>query len=142
MKTVEVAAAVICDGNKILSCQRNYGEFKDGWEFPGGKIESGETAKEAVVRELREELGVAIGDLERLCDIEYDYDTFHLHMTCFMCRIVEGVIEERVHEDMAWLDAAHLWDVAWLPADVEVVKLLEERLRRKPAAPCLASRMP
>ncbi len=133
MKTVEVAAAIICDGDKVLSCQRNYGEFKDGWEFPGGKIEPGETAEEAVVRELHEELGVTVGGLERFCDIEYDYDAFHLHMTCFICQIVAGVVEERVHEDMAWLDAAHLRDVAWLPADVEVVKLLEERLRRRTA---------
>ena len=130
MKTVRVAAAVICDGNRILSCQRNYWEFKDGWEFPGGKIEPGETAEEAVARELREELNVTVGGLERFCDIEYDYDAFHLCMACFLCTIVAGTIEERVHEDMVWLDAAHLWDVAWLPADIEVVKRLEAWLRR------------
>ncbi len=128
MKSIKVAAAVIYDGDRILSCQRSYGEFKDGWEFPGGKLEPGETAEQAVVRELHEELDVTIGDLEHLCAVEYDYDTFHLSMECFTCKIVAGTIEERVHENMAWLDVAHLWDVDWLPADVEVVKQLEERL--------------
>ena len=108
--------------------KRSYGEFKDGWEFPGGKLEPGETAEQAAVRELREELGVTIGSLEHLCTVEYDYDTFHLSMECFTCEIVAGTIEERVHENMAWLDVAHLWDVDWLPADVEVVRQLEERL--------------
>lgn len=128
MKSIKVAAAVICNGGRILSCQRSYGEFKDGWEFPGGKLEPGETAEQAVVRELREELGVTIGDLEHLCAVEYDYDASHLSMECFTCRIVAGAIEGRVHEDMAWLDVAHLWDVDWLPADVEVVRQLEQRL--------------
>ena len=77
---------------------------------------------------LHEELGVTIDGLEHLCTVEYDYDAFHLSMECFTCKIVAGTIEERVHENMAWLDAAHLWDVDWLPADVEVVKQLEERL--------------
>lgn len=128
MKSIKVAAAVICDGGRILSCQRSYGEFKDGWEFPGGKLEPGETAEQAAVRELHEELDVTIADLEHLCTVEHDYDTFHLSMECFTCKIVAGTIEERVHENMAWLDVAHLWDVDWLPADVEVVKQLEERL--------------
>lgn len=128
MKSIKVAAAVICDGGRVLSCQRSYGEFKDGWEFPGGKLEPGETAEQAAVRELREELDVTIGGLEQLCTVEYDYDTFHLSMECFTCKIVAGIIEERVHENMAWLDVAHLWDVDWLPADVEVVKQLEQRL--------------
>ena len=128
MKSIKVAAAVIYDGGRILSCQRSYGEFKDGWEFPGGKLEPGETAEQAVVRELHEELDVTIGSLEHLCAVEYDYDTFHLSMECFTCKIVAGTIEERVHENMAWLDVAHLWDVDWLPADVEVVRQLEERL--------------
>ncbi len=128
VKSIKVAAAVICDGDRILSCQRSYGEFKDGWEFPGGKLEPGETAEQAVVRELHEELDVTIGSLEHLCAVEYDYDTFHLSMECFTCEIVAGTIEERVHENMVWLDVAHLWDVDWLPADVEVVRQLEERL--------------
>ena len=128
MKSIKVAAAVICDGGRILSCQRSYGEFKDGWEFPGGKLEPGETAEQAVVREPHEELDVTIGSLEHLCAVEYDYDTFHLSMECFTCKIVAGTIEERVHENMVWLDVAHLWDVDWLPADVEVVRELEQRL--------------
>ena len=77
---------------------------------------------------LQEELDVTIADLEHLCTVEHDYDTFHLSMECFTCKIVAGTIEERVHENMAWLDVAHLWDVDWLPADVEVVKQLEQRL--------------
>ncbi len=128
MKTIKVAAAIIQDGDKILSCQRSYGAFKDGWEFPGGKLEPGETAEQAAVREIREELGVAICDLEHLCCVEYDYDTFHLSMECFLCRIAQGTIEERVHENMAWLDRAHLRDVAWLPADIAVVEELEKRM--------------
>ena len=128
MKTVEVAAAIIQDGEKILSCQRSYGEFKDGWEFPGGKLEPGETAEDAVVREIVEELGVTICDLEPLVHVEHDYDTFHLSMHCFLCRVAQGTIEERVHENMAWLDLAHLRDVAWLPADIAVVEELEKRM--------------
>ena len=128
MKTVRVAAAIIHDKGRIFATQRGYGAFKDGWEFPGGKLEPGETAEQAVVRELHEELDVTIGSLEHLCTVEYDYDSFHLSMECFTCKIVAGTIEERVHENMAWLDVAHLWDVDWLPADVEVVRQLEERL--------------
>ena len=128
MKTIHVAAAIIKDGKNILAAQRGYGEFKDGWEFPGGKLEPGETAEQAAVRELHEELDVTIADLEHLCTVEYDYDTFHLSMECFTCKIAAGTIEERVHENMVWLDVAHLWDVDWLPADVEVVKQLERRL--------------
>ena len=130
MKTIHVAAAIIQDGDKILSCQRGYGEFKDGWEFPGGKLEEGETGAEAIVREIREELDVQIGNLEALCTVEHDYDTFHLSMECFLCAIESGIINDTEHENMAWLDKASLWDVDWLPADVKVVEALEKRLAR------------
>jgi 8-oxo-dGTP diphosphatase len=131
MKNVKVAAAIIRDGDRILSCQRSYGEFKDGWEFPGGKLEEGETGEQAAVREIQEELGVAVCDLDYLCTVEHDYETFHLSMQCYLCRIAQGTIEERVHENMAWLDTAHLWDVDWLPADVAVVKELEKAIGRE-----------
>ncbi len=129
MKTVNVAAAIICKDGKILAAQRGYGEFKDGWEFPGGKLEPGETGEQACAREILEELRVRIGDIVHLCTVEHDYDTFHLSMECFTCTIVEGVINDTEHENLRWLDANQLWDVDWLPADVKVVRALEERLR-------------
>lgn len=103
MKTIKVAAAIIQKDGKILSCQRGYGEFKDGWEFPGGKLEPGETGEQAIVREIQEELEVTIGDLDYLCTVEHDYDTFHLSMQCYLCTIVSGEIVELEHEDMRWL---------------------------------------
>ena len=127
MKTVKVAAAIIVNGGRVLAAQRGYGEFKDGWEFPGGKLEPGESAETACVREIAEELHVTVGDLEYLCTVEHDYATFHLSMACFVCRITEGTIDDREHESLRWLDLAHLHDVDWLPADVEVVRALEER---------------
>ncbi|WP_322354868.1 (deoxy)nucleoside triphosphate pyrophosphohydrolase [Paratractidigestivibacter sp.] len=126
MKTVHVAAAIIKDGKKFLAAQRGYGEFKDGWEFPGGKLEPGETGAEACVREIEEELHVAIDGLEHLCTVEHDYDTFHLVMECFTCKIASGKINDSEHENMKWLDADHIWDVDWLPADVKVVEALEK----------------
>lgn len=128
MKTVNVAAAIICKDGKILAAQRGCGEFKDGWEFPGGKLEPGETGEQACAREILEELRVRIGNVSHLCTVEHDYDTFHLTMECFTCSIAEGVINDTEHENLRWLDADHLWDVDWLPADVKVVKALEERL--------------
>ena len=119
MKTIKVAAAII---------QRGYGEFKDGWEFPGGKLEPGETGEQAIVREIQEELEVTIGDLDYLCTVEHDYDTFHLSMQCYLCTIVSGEIVELEHEDMRWLSTDNLWGVDWLPADVKVVKELEKKL--------------
>ncbi len=128
MKTVNVAAAIIRNESKILSCQRGYGEFKDGWEFPGGKLEPGETGEQAAIREIQEELEVTIGNLEYLCTVEYDYETFHLSMQCFLAEIKSGTFKEHAHEDMRWLDIETIWDVDWLPADIEVVKKLVERL--------------
>ena len=128
MKSINVAAAIIRQGDKILSCQRGYGEFKDGWEFPGGKLEPGESGEQAIVREIQEELEVTIGDLEYLCTVEHDYDTFHLSMQCYLATIQSGEFKEHAHEDMKWLDADNLWAVDWLPADVKVVKELEKYL--------------
>lgn len=128
MKTIKVAAAIIVDGDKILAAQRGYGEFKDGWEFPGGKLEPGESGKEACIREISEELNVRIGNLDYLCTVEHDYDSFHLSMECFTCSIEDGMINDNEHENLLWLDRSSLWNVDWLPADVEVVKKLEASL--------------
>ena len=129
MKTIKVAAAIIRKGDKILAAQRGYGEFKDGWEFPGGKLELGETGSQACIREISEELNVAINGLSRLCTVEHDYETFHLSMECFTCRISDGEINASEHENLRWLDASNLWTVEWLPADVKVVKELENLLK-------------
>ena len=125
MKTVVVSAAIIQDGEKILAAQRGYGEFKDGWEFPGGKLEPNETGEEACKREIREELAVNIANLKHLCTVEHDYDTFHLSMQCYLCNIESGSINDTEHENLRWLDRESLWSVDWLPADIKVVKTLE-----------------
>lgn len=130
MRTVHVAAAVIRNEDRILAAQRGYGEFKDGWEFPGGKLETGESDADACMREIQEELHVQIGNLEHLCTVEHDYESFHLSMSCFLCEILSGVIDDSEHENLRWLDARHLWDVDWLPADVKVVRELERQLAR------------
>ena len=129
MKTIRVAAAVIRKGNRIFATQRGYGEFKDGWEFPGGKIEPGETPQEALVREIREELEteIRVGDL--IDTIEYDYPAFHLSMDCFWCEIVEGSLELKEHEAAKWLDRESLYTVDWLPADVGLVERIREKMR-------------
>lgn len=128
MKTIRVAAAIIQKDGKILAAQRGYGEFKDGWEFPGGKLEPGESGADACVREIREELHVEITELEHLCTVEHDYDTFHLSMECFTCSIASGTISDSEHENLKWLDPDDLWSVDWLPADVKVVTELERKL--------------
>ena len=129
MKTIRVVAAVIRKGNRIFATQRGYGEFKDGWEFPGGKIEPGETPQEALVREIREELEteIRVGDL--IDTIEYDYPTFHLSMDCFWCEIVEGSLELKEHEAAKWLDRESLYTVDWLPADVALVEKIRQGMR-------------
>ena len=129
MKTIRVVAAVIRKGNRIFATQRGYGEFKDGWEFPGGKIEPGETPQEALVREIREELEteIRVGDL--IDTIEYDYPTFHLSMDCFWCEILEGSLELKEHEAAKWLDRESLYTVDWLPADVGLVEKIREGMR-------------
>ncbi len=128
MKTINVVAAIIRDGNKVFATQRGYGEYKDGWEFPGGKIEPGETPQQALVREIKEELDseIAVGDY--LTTIEYDYPDFHLSMQCFWCTIVEGTPMLKEHEAARWLDVENLGSVAWLPADLTIIKLIKEKM--------------
>lgn len=131
MKTIQVVAAIIKrvdeTGNiRFLATQRGYGEFKDKWEFPGGKIEEGETAKEALKREILEELDMKISVGDRIKTVEYDYPTFHLSMDCFMCEIEEGAPILKEHEAARWLDKSSLSSVDWLPADTEIVQILEE----------------
>lgn len=129
MKTIHVAAAIIRNNETILAAQRGYGEFKDGWEFPGGKLEPNESGAEACIREIQEELEVTIDDLEPLCTVEHDYDSFHLSMECFLCKIASGTIHDSEHENLRWLDIDSLWSVAWLPADIKVVEELERKLK-------------
>lgn len=121
MKTIEVVAAIIVKGNKVFATQRGYGEFKDGWEFPGGKIELGESPQEALIREIREELDVDIKVGRLLETVEYDYPKFHLTMHCFICELLSEEIILKEHEDAKWLAEDELYSVDWLPADVSLI---------------------
>lgn len=125
-KIVEVVAAVIRDQDKIFATQRGYGEFKDGWEFPGGKIESGETPQQALIREIQEELDTEI-EVGKLIDIvEYDYPTFHLKMHCFWARIKKGDLILKEHEASKWLTKETIHSVDWLPADLGLIETIEK----------------
>lgn len=128
MKTIEVVAAIIIKNGKVFVTQRGYGEFKDWWEFPGGKIESGEGSKEALVREIREELDAEIEVGELLETIEWDYPNFHLTMHCFICTLISESIHLNEHEAAAWLTRETLRSVKWLPADEGLIPLIEELL--------------
>lgn len=128
MKIVRVVAAIIIEGNKVFATQRGYGEFKDGWEFPGGKIEQNETPEEAIVREIKEELNVEIEVLNLLDKVEYDYPNFHLSMDCFVCKIKTGDLILKEHEAAKWLTKDTLHSVEWLPADLELIGKIEEYL--------------
>ena len=128
MKTVRVVAAVIRKDDKIFATQRGYGEFKDGWEFPGGKIEDGESPEQALVREIKEELDTDINVGELIDTIEFDYPNFHLSMDCFWCEIVQGGLELREHEAAKWLTKENLYSVEWLPADVGLIGRIKEVL--------------
>ena len=121
MKKIEVVAAIIVKEKKVFATQRGYGEFKDGWEFPGGKIELGESAEEALVREIREELDVDIKVGRLLETVEYDYPRFHLTMHCFICELLSEEIILKEHEDAKWLAEEELDSVDWLPADVSLI---------------------
>ncbi len=129
MKSIKVVAAVIKNDNKIFATQRGYGEFKDGWEFPGGKIEAGETPEEALTREIKEELDTDISVDEYIDTIEYDYPTFHLSMDCFWCSIKEGHLTLKEHEASKWLDIKTIDSVDWLPADITLIDKIKERIR-------------
>lgn len=125
MKTVNVVAAIIKDGDKIFATQRGYGDFKDGWEFPGGKTEPGETPQEALAREIREELEAEITVGDHLVTVETDYPEFHLSMQCFWAELKKGSTMKLVeHEAAKWLSADELDSVGWLPADVKVVEAI------------------
>ena len=124
MKTIRVAAAVIRREGRYFATQRGYGPYKDGWEFPGGKIEAGETPEQALIREIREELDAEISVERELTQVEYDYPDFHLSMTCFLCslRSPHWVLKE--HESARWLTPEETASVSWLPADQDVAALL------------------
>ena len=124
MKTIKVAAAIIINNGRVFATQRGYGEFKDGWEFPGGKVEPGETSKEAIVREIKEELcaDIAAGDL--IDTVEYDYPAFHLSMDCFICTLLSKELVLKEHEAARWLSKDELCSVAWLPADITLIEKL------------------
>lgn len=128
MKTIEVVAAIIIKNGKVFATQRGYGEFKDWWEFPGGKIESGEGSKEALAREIREELDAEIEVGELLETIEWDYPNFHLTMHCFICSLMSESMHLNEHEATAWLTRGTLRSVKWLPADEGLIPLIEELL--------------
>lgn len=128
MKHIEVVAGIIKDGDKIFATQRGYGEFKDGWEFPGGKMEPGETPQQALARELKEELAIDANVGDFLCTVDYDYPTFHLTMHCFYCSVIGGELTLLEHEAAKWLKTTELHSVNWLPADIEVVAALERNL--------------
>lgn len=119
------------DNGKVLACQRGYGEWKRYWEFPGGKREYGETAEEALRREIREELDAEIVIDRFLTTVEWDYPAFHLTMHCFLCHLAEGVLELREHTSAIWLDSAHLNDIQWLPADFGVLPLIRDAVQQK-----------
>lgn len=128
MKTIRVVAAVIRDKNKIFATARGYGEFKGGWEFPGGKIESGETPQEALVREIREELDTDIKVNELIDTIEYDYPAFHLSMDCFWCTIKDGSLTLKEAEAAKWLSKETIDSVNWLPADQGLIEKIKAEL--------------
>ena len=129
MKTIKVVAAIIRDANgRILCTQRGYGEWKDWWEFPGGKLEAGETPEEALMREIREELSTEIRVDEFLCTVDYDYPTFHLTMHCYLCSLLTGALHLNEHKAARWLEISELGSVKWSPADVEVALRLQCRI--------------
>ena len=138
MKTIRVAAAVICDDmknpSKVFATARGYGEFKGQWEFPGGKLEEGETATEALVREIKEELDTDIEVGSFIESVEYDYPSFHLSMDCFWASIKSGNLELKEAEAARWLTKKELFDVQWLPADLSLIVLIEKMLS-EPACP-------
>ena len=128
MKTIEVVAAIIRKDGKIFATQRGYGDFKDWWEFPGGKMEADETPEEALVREIREELSTEIVIEQFLHTVEWDYPQFHLTMHCYLCSLASDSLHLNEHEAARWLDAGTLDSVRWLPADEDLIPLIRKEL--------------
>ena len=122
MKTINVVAAIIMKDGRVFATQRGYGDYKDWWEFPGGKIEPGETPEEALVREIREELHAEIEVMRLVDTVQYDYPKFHMDMSCYLCRLISDEIELVEHEAARWLDLDDVWSVKWLPSDIEVIE--------------------
>ena len=129
MKVIKVVAAIIVNDDKIFATQRGYGDFKGGWEFPGGKVEAGEMPQEALVREIKEELDIVIRVGELIDTVEYDYPTFHLSMDCFVAKFVSGNLVLKEHAAARWLSKKELDSVEWLPADVVVLDKLREMMK-------------
>jgi 8-oxo-dGTP diphosphatase len=128
MKELYVVAAIIKKNNKVLATKRGYGEFINLWEFPGGKIEKHETKKEALIREIKEELNITININKFALNLEYKYPDFYLHMSCYECTIKEGKIELLEHNDGKWLSKNELDTIKWIPADITIVNYLKETL--------------
>ncbi len=128
MKTIKVVAAVIKDGTQIFATQRGYGEFKGLWEFPGGKVETGEKKEEALKREIKEELDTEIEVQDLIDTIEYDYPDFHLSMDCFLCEVKAGNLTLLEHDASAWLTKETLYSVNWLPADLGLIQKIKEMI--------------
>lgn len=126
MKVIKVVAAIMIHNGRVFATQRGYGEFKDGWEFPGGKVEPEETPQEALVREIKEELNTVIEVGELLDTVEYDYPEFHLSMDCFICKVKAGDLELKEHEDARWLTTETLDSVDWLPADLGLIQKIKK----------------
>jgi len=131
MKQIEVVAAIIRKGDKIFATQRGYGEWKDWWEFPGGKMEAGETPEEALRREIREELSAEIGVDRFFCTVEYDYPAFHLTMHCYLCSLLTESLHLNEHEAAKWLGKDELDSVKWLPADLDVIEGIRHRMAER-----------
>ena len=126
-RSIKVVAAIIIENGSFFATQRGYGAWKDWWEFPGGKIEAGETPEEALVREIKEELDTLISVDEFFMTVEYDYPEFHISMDCFICSVIIGELTLLEHESARWLPLRDPWQVRWLPSDIEVVQKLKER---------------